>query len=76
MASRSLSKSSGKQAASPLMVRLDPRSKQFLADAGIPVVARDVGAAFTRKLVYHLHTGEAFVRRIKAQRAAVGNGRA
>lgn len=39
----------------------------FLADAGIPVVARDVGEGFTRKVIFRVHTGEAFVRRLKAQ---------
>jgi chemotaxis protein CheD len=42
-------------------------AEQYLADVGIPVVARDVGEGFTRKVVFHLHTGEAFVRRLKIQ---------
>ena len=41
-------------------------AEDYLAEAGIPVVARDVGEAFTRKVIFHLHTGEAFVRRLKA----------
>lgn len=43
----------------------------YLADAGIPVVARDVGEGFTRKVIFHLHTGEAFVRRLKAQESGI-----
>jgi len=41
-------------------------AEQYLAEAGIPVVARDVGLCCTRKVIFHLHTGEAFVRRIMA----------
>ena len=50
-------------------------AEQFLADAGIPVVARDVGEGFTRKLIYRVHTGEALVRRLRAQESGTGNGR-
>jgi len=42
-------------------------AENYLAEAGIPVVARDVGDAFTRKVIFHIHTGEALVRRLKAQ---------
>ncbi|MHB8835677.1 MAG: chemotaxis protein CheD [Candidatus Methylomirabilia bacterium] len=50
-------------------------AEQYLADAGIPVVARDVGEGYTRKLVFHVHTGGALVRRLKAQASETGNGR-
>lgn len=46
-------------------------AEEYLAGAGIPVVARDVGQSCTRKLIFHLHTGEAFVRRIGATAAGV-----
>jgi chemotaxis protein CheD len=42
-------------------------AEQFLAEAGIPVAARDVGEGYTRKLIFRVHTGEALVRRLKAQ---------
>ncbi len=42
-------------------------AEHYLAEAGIPVVARDVGEGYTRKVIFHVHTGEAFVRRLKAQ---------
>ena len=50
-------------------------AEHYLADAGIPVVARDVGEGFTRKVIYRIHTGEALVRRLKAQESGAGNGR-
>jgi len=50
-------------------------AEQFLADAQIPVVARDVGEGFTRKVIFRVHTGEALVRRLKAQGSGNGNGR-
>ncbi len=49
-------------------------AEEFLGEAGIPIVARDVGEAFTRKVIFHLHTGEAFVRRLKAQETPVASG--
>jgi chemotaxis protein CheD len=49
-------------------------AEEYLAGAGIGIVARDVGEAFTRKVIFHLHTGEAFVRRLKAE-SAPGTGR-
>jgi len=49
-------------------------AEQYLADTGIPVVARDVGEGFTRKVIFHLHTGEAFVRRLKAQDSGATRG--
>lgn len=45
---------------------------QYLAEAGISVVARDVGEAFTRKVIFHIHTGEVLVRRLKAQEPGTG----
>ena len=50
-------------------------AEQYLADAGIPVVARDVGEGFTRKVIFHVHTGEALVRRLKAQESGAVRGR-
>jgi chemotaxis protein CheD len=47
-------------------------AEQYLAEAGIPVLARDVGEWWTRKVIFHVHTGEAFVRRIRPQGAAPG----
>lgn len=47
---------------------------QYLSDAGIPVVARDVGEGYTRKVIFHVHTGEVFVRRLKAQESGTGTG--
>lgn len=49
-------------------------AEQYLAEAGIPVVARDVGEGYTRKVIFHLHTGEAFVRRLKSQESGLGTG--
>lgn len=50
-------------------------AERFLADAAIPVVARDVGESCSRKVIFHVHTGEAFVRRLSAQgAAAAGRG--
>jgi chemotaxis protein CheD len=49
-------------------------AEQYLAEAGIPVVARDLGLSCTRKVIFHLHTGEAFVRRIMAPPAAARSG--
>jgi len=49
-------------------------AEQYLADAGIQIVARDVGEGFTRKLIFHLHTGEAFVRKLKAQESGAARG--
>lgn len=49
-------------------------AESFLADAGIPVVARDVGECWSRKVIFRVHTGEAFVRRIMAPGAAGGGG--
>ena len=50
-------------------------AEQFLAEVGIPVVARDVGEGCTRKVIFRVHTGEALVRRLKAQEPGTGNGR-
>lgn len=50
-------------------------AERYLADAGIPVIARDLGGSWTRKVIFHVHTGEAFVRRIRAERAAPGDRR-
>ena len=50
-------------------------AEHYLSDAGIPVVARDVGEGFTRKVIFRVHTGEALVRRLKAQEPGTGNGR-
>ena len=50
-------------------------AEHYLADAGIPVVARDVGEGFTRKVIFRVHTGEALVRRLRAQESGTGNGR-
>lgn len=49
-------------------------AEQYLAESEIPIVARDVGEGYTRKVIFHLHTGEAFVRRLKAQDSGNGNG--
>lgn len=49
-------------------------AEQFLAEAGIPVVARDVGEGYTRKLIFRVHTGEALVRRLKAQENGAAKG--
>ena len=49
-------------------------AEEFLAEAGIPIVARDVGDAVTRKVIFHLHTGEAFVRRLRTQGPGGVNG--
>jgi chemotaxis protein CheD len=49
-------------------------AEQYLAEAGIPVVARDVGEGFTRKVIFHLHTGEAYVRKLKAQDPGAARG--
>lgn len=50
-------------------------AEQYLAEVGIPVVARDVGEGFTRKVIFRVHTGEALVRRLKTQESGTGNGR-
>lgn len=50
-------------------------AERYLADAGIPVVARDVGESFTRKVIFRVHTGEALVRRLKAQESGEDTGR-
>lgn len=42
-------------------------AERYLADAGIPVVACDAGGGYTRKVIFHVHTGEAFVRRLRTQ---------
>jgi chemotaxis protein CheD len=42
-------------------------AEDFLREAGIPVVARDVGEGFTRKVIFRVHTGEALVRRLKVR---------
>lgn len=49
-------------------------AEQYLAEAGIPIVARDVGLGCTRKVIFHLHTGEAFVRRIMSAAPAARAG--
>lgn len=49
-------------------------AEHYLADAGIPVVARDVGEGFTRKVIFRVHTGEVLVRRLKAREHGAGNG--
>jgi chemotaxis protein CheD len=49
-------------------------AEKYLADAGIPVVARDVGEGYTRKVIYHPHTGAAFVRKLKAQESGAAGG--
>lgn len=49
-------------------------ANNYLADAGIPIVARDVGERYTRKVIFHLHTGEAFVRRLRAQESGASGG--
>ena len=59
------------------------RLKKYLADnllralenEGIPIAARDVGEGFTRKVIFRVHTGEALVRRLKAQEPGTSNGR-
>jgi len=50
-------------------------AEHYLQEAGIPIVARDVGEGFTRKVIFHVHTGEALVRKLKAQESGTGNGR-
>jgi chemotaxis protein CheD len=50
-------------------------AEQYLENAVIPIVARDVGEGFTRKVIFRVHTGEALVRRLKAQEPGTGNGR-
>jgi chemotaxis protein CheD len=50
-------------------------AEQYLEEAGIPVVARDVGEAYTRKVIFQLHTGEALVRRLKTLEPVAGKGR-
>lgn len=49
-------------------------AEQYLAEAGIDVVARDVGEGFTRKVIFRVHTGEVLVRRLKVQETGSGNG--
>lgn len=50
-------------------------AEHYLSDAGIPIVARDVGEGFTRKVIFRVHTGEALVRRLKTHEFGTGNGR-
>lgn len=49
-------------------------AEEFLAEAGIPIVARDVGEYFTRKVIFTLHTGQVLVRRLRAQEPGAANG--
>jgi chemotaxis protein CheD len=49
-------------------------AERFLSDAGIPVVARDVGGDWTRKVIFEVHTGRAFVRRLKGRAPAQAGG--
>lgn len=50
-------------------------AEQYLAEAEIPVVARDVGEVYTRKVIFRVHTGEVLVRRLKSQESDTGNWR-
>ena len=50
-------------------------AEHYLSEAGIPVVARDVGEGYTRKVIFHLHTGEVFVRKLKTQESGASGGK-
>ncbi|SCY34328.1 chemotaxis protein CheD [Desulfoluna spongiiphila] len=42
----------------------------FLANEGIPVVSRDLGGIYVRKLIFHTRTGDAFLKKSRSMKSA------